>query len=144
MNGPWSETQSFEDASLLPMDWNIVTEAGYGWSFGELNNTGPDPSSFPGGQWSWNSIECSLSTEFVFPFRVTIYSYSLRGVEQLYDSITSSALRVVGMVAHSTSQQITVILGLILGPILWIGMIQCITTIPSVRFMDRWLGTVLA
>ena len=49
MNGPWSETQSFEDASLLPMDWNIVTEAGYGWSFGELNNTGPDPSSFPGG-----------------------------------------------------------------------------------------------
>ena len=49
INGPWDEMESFEDASLLPMDWNIRTEAGYGWAFGELNNTGPDPNSFPGG-----------------------------------------------------------------------------------------------
>ena len=49
VNGPWSDFDSFEDSILTPIGWNIETPNGYGWSFGELNSTGPDPNNFPGG-----------------------------------------------------------------------------------------------
>jgi len=49
VNGPWSSFDSFEESILTPIGWEIDTPNGYGWSFGELNSTGPDPNSFPGG-----------------------------------------------------------------------------------------------
>ena len=49
INGPWSDFDSFEESILTPIGWNIETPNGYGWSFGELNSSGPDPNSFPGG-----------------------------------------------------------------------------------------------
>ena len=49
VNGPWSDFDSFEESILTPIGWDIETPNGYGWSFGELNSTGPDPNSFPGG-----------------------------------------------------------------------------------------------
>ena len=49
VNGPWEDLESFEDSILVPLGWDIDTPNGFGWAFGELNSTGPDPTSFPGG-----------------------------------------------------------------------------------------------
>ena len=49
VNGPWEDFDSFEESILVPIGWDIDTPNGYGWEFGELNSSGPDPNSFPGG-----------------------------------------------------------------------------------------------
>ena len=74
VNGPWSIFDSFEDSILTPIGWDIETPNGYGWSFGELNSTGPDPNSFPG---AGNGAGILLNSAYSHDSLTHLYSPSI-------------------------------------------------------------------